>query len=184
MNVDEMSMEELDILQQQIMTKKINSFQERLERMESNQIKSETKNEIQYQELKNDVGRVTEIAIASSRVTSPQYDYVNQSDFGNYFNVSMSSQKVGKLLKLSGIAKRSRGKTLPYREHIPNLAKSRQGTSAKGYNYSTTVWHFNRCVKKIDEWLKDSGHFYDFYNIEYEKDLEIFIDELYKKYMN
>lgn len=178
MNVDSMSMEELDILQAKIMNKKVNAVMERLERLESNQIKEKAQMELREARLEKELNETKEIAISHNRVKQPKYDFVNQSTFGSLFNVSISSARVGKLLKITGLAQESKRKTTPYRQYIPNLAKTRTGE-----NYTTFVWHFDKCMVKIDDWLKSKDLYNKFYSIEYEKDMELFIDELYKKYL-
>lgn len=178
MSVEGMSMEELDVLQQQIMIKKVNSVVERLERMESNYIKAETKNQIKFGELENKIEDTVSIAVSSNRVRQPRYDYVNQTSFGSLFNVSISNTRVGKLLKVVGIAQPSKRKTMPYREFIPKLAKTRAGE-----NFTTYEWHFTNCLGKIDSWLKDRDLYTEFYSIEHEKDMEVYIDRLFSRYV-
>jgi hypothetical protein len=129
--------------------------------------------------FEDEIQKAKEIAITTNRVRTPNYQFVNQSTFGSNFNVSLSSKRVGKLLKVVGIAQPSKNKTTPYSIYIPKLAKT--NTTEK---YSTHNWHYTECLKKIDKWLVSNGHYDEFYTIESRDDLEKYVDTLYDKYVS
>lgn len=197
LNVDSMTNEEIEIFQQMLMSTRVNRLEKSLEKVLENQsllrdgqVKLERKMEINNNEhkeklndLENEVISAKEIAVATNRVRSPKYGYVNQTDFGSYLNVSISNIRVGKLLKIVGIAQPSKRRTIPYREYIPTLAQTHAGTSSNGYGYSNHKWHYVKCMEHIDKWLHKNNHYNEFYMIESEKDLEIYIDRLYEKYI-
>lgn len=104
--------------------------------------------------------------------------YVNQSDLGAHFKVNISSIRIGKLLKIVGLAQKTRN-TQPYFEYVPNYAKKR--TTLDGHIHYR--WNQKKCIDKIDKWLEKNGLLHEFYIIEHENDMSQFIDQLYDKYV-
>ena len=165
--IETLSPDELQILQEKITEKRLMMIQEALKAVSGKLEKLEEKQD-----------RTLEVAINSVRVKQSQYDYINQKEFGNCFTISIGSKTVGKLLKAVGLAQSSLSKTTPYRHFIPKYAKV-----MANQDFSAYVWHYENCLNFIDKWLSEKGHYEKFYSIETEKELEIFIDELYSKYI-
>lgn len=130
-------------------------------------------------ELKEEIAEVKQIQIASTRVRQPRYEYVSQGDFGRHFNVSISSVRIGKLLKIVGLAQPSKGKLAPYRQYVNSGHAIRRDDE----KYTHHHWHFQKCLKKIDKWLDANNHLTRFYSITETKELDRFIDGLYNKYI-
>lgn len=113
------------------------------------------------------------------RIEESRYGYVSLRDLGAGFEVPIGAANMGKLLKIVGLAIRSRGSTEPYMEVIRN------GT-AKNKPYKDHVhyqWNPEKTVKKIDDWLEENGHINDFYSCENQKELYLLINELYSIYV-
>lgn len=126
--------------------------------------------------VEEDINATKEIAISSNRVKTSYNNYMSQGDFGKQFRVVISSVRVGRLLRVVGIALVSKSKTEPYSNLIPRYAKN---TIVDG-RHPHFLWNFGECLKKIDKWLKDNDYYNDFNIIETEGDMEIFIDNLYR----
>lgn len=178
--------EELEIINQKLMSVKMSRYEDKLmqlsdklEKIEESQgiFEDNFNNELEKRDLKYE--KQMNVAVNSIRVNQPKYGYVNQGEFGRYFTISMSSITLGKLLKLSGIAMRSKGRTTPYRNFIPKYAQIQAHE-----NYTSTKWHYERCLDHIDKWLKDECLFEEFYSKETEGEMKIFIDDLYDRYFN
>lgn len=180
-NVSELSMQELGVLQNQIVNAQMQSLTQELAEFKNAYERDKAIQEIEKNSIKDGIEdmadkleSVEKIAVTSNRVRNPRYGYVNQGDFGAMFNVSISSVRVGKLLKIVGIAQKSKRKTIPYRKFIPSLAKT-----IASQHYTSFQWNYTGCVDHIDKWLKKEGYHTDFYSIETESDMNEFIDHLY-----
>lgn len=57
-NLDNMTMDQLEVLQQQILTKQVSSMQERIEKLESDYQYQSRQNELKYDGVKNDINNV------------------------------------------------------------------------------------------------------------------------------
>jgi MFS superfamily sulfate permease-like transporter len=128
--------------------------------------------------IKDTQSKTIELAANSLRVKQPKLDYVNQGDFGRFFDISIGGKTVGKLLKVVGLAQKSRSYTTPYREHIPKYAVVQAHE-----NYSSFKWNYTACMKYIDEWLKENDLYETFYAMETTHKLEQFINSLYDEYV-
>ena len=159
--------------------------EERLDEVEKNfeiraadiEIKNKKEIEIVKRDFQEEIDRAKEIAIGSMRVNSPKSNYVKQGDFGRFFSVSIGSRTIGKLFKIVGLSQK-KGRTIPYRQMIPKYAKC-----VAHKEYTEYVWHFENCMKLIDDWLRTHNLYDDFYIIETEKDMENFINNLFKRFV-
>jgi hypothetical protein len=119
-----------------------------------------------------------QIATSKAKVLEPRFEFVNQGDFGRYYNPSISNQRIGKLFKIVGLAQKSKSITTPHRPFIPEYA-----VTIAEEKFTNTKWHFKKCTNFIDDWLKSHGYYEQFYSFSKEKELEKFIDELYLQYI-
>jgi len=161
--IESFSVAELQVLQQQIVAKQMLDIQESMKDLNSRIDKSEEKQE-----------RGLAVAVNSMRVKQTQYGYITLKAFGNQFTVSIGSKTVGNLFRIVGIAQRNSETTQPYRQYIPRYSKTMANE-----HFSTFVWNYENCLNKIDDWLTDKGHYEEFYSITTEKEMKLFINELY-----
>lgn len=170
--LEKMTPEQMQYFQNKLLAKQASIFQQKLEILQD-EIKS---NKTELEILKLEQQKTTEVAVNNLRLKHGRFDYVNQGDFGRFFSVSLSSVSVGKLLKIVGLAQPSRkGGTVPYRQYVGKYAL----TIANG-TYTVTQWHYENCMDRIDNWLKEESCYEKFYSIQDEKKLKEFVDELYE----
>jgi hypothetical protein len=170
--IDDLTPEQMQFIQNKLLAKQTYDLFNKLENMQ-NEFKSL---KTDYEILKQTQQNTIEVAANSLRVKQGRFEFINQGDFGRFFSVSLSSVSVGKLLKIVGLAQPSRrGGTVPYRSVVGKYAQ----VTANG-TYSVTQWHYENCMDKIDNWLKDNEYFEQFYSIQDEKELKEFVDELYE----
>lgn len=178
MNVSGMGENELQLLQNRIIARQMEIYNKKFEELENRLKVREQQIGIFQQEITERLDKTEQIAVSKAKVLEPRFEFVNQGDFGRYFNPSISNQRIGKLFKIVGLAQKSKSITTPHREFIPDYAV----TIAED-KYTTTKWHFKKCVSFLENWLKDHGHYEQFYSFSKEKALEKFIDELYLQYV-
>lgn len=184
-DISQFSDEELDLIQQKITERKVNSLAQRVEQMEDRVsqaiekidiINTEVSNKIDDLKVEND--KKLEVSINTYRVNTNKYDFESQADFGNKFRVSIGAGTVGKLFKIVGLAKPSKGKTEPYRTAI----SEKKATTEIVNGFETVRWNHEKCLKQVEQWLGEYGLLEKFYSIDKEKDLQKFINELYVEY--
>ena len=166
--IDTMDPEQLQILHDRITEKRFAIMQDQL-------IKVQDK----LNELEERQESGIKVAINAFRSKQSQYNYISQKDFGNLFTVSIGSKTVGKLLKVVGLAQKSRGNTIPYNSFIPKFAKVMANEQ-----YSAFVWQYENCLSFIENWLHENNLYEEFYSMATERDLESYINELYDAYGN
>jgi hypothetical protein len=171
MNIENLSTEELRVLQDKIVAQQVTRLQQQLEAVTNRLAEHEQKFELVEQRQ----DKVVEVAVNGLRVKQGHFEYVSQGDFGRYFSVSIGSQFIGKLLKVVGLAQKGKKLTTPYREHIPRYAKTNAAT-----NYTANVWHYQNCMEYIDKWLKENGLYEHFYSIQDEREMAKFINDLFE----
>lgn len=169
--IDELDPRELEVLQEQIIAKRLKIVQAELKSIK--ELAEQTKQSTII--LSERIDKVTEVATNSLRVQQPKYDYINQRDFGVCFGISIGSKTVGKLFKAVGLAQKSENTTVPYRHFIPRYVK----TFAHN-NFTSFVWHYENCLEYIEKWLKENSLFEEFYSIATEREMEEFINKIYQ----
>jgi len=186
-NVSNMSDDELDFVQQQLFNRKIKLLSDKVENIENlanralqkvGIVETELNNKIE--DLHTDNDKKLEVTINQMRVDKNKWGFGSQSDFGIRFRVSIGSKTVGKLFKIIGIAKVSKGKTEPKREAI----MSGKATTEIINGYEVIRWHHEKCLKTLEKWLLENDLLEEFYSIDKEKELMQFINDLYDKYID
>lgn len=179
MDFEKMSPAELDMVADKLHATRLKSLESRLSEVEAQQKINESKNELAFDDVKEQINVTRDIAVASSRANNIPDSYFPQSDFGDMFAVTLSSNRVGKLLKTVGLARRKKkGKTTPYHQYKPKYCKSAIIEDRQIY-----VWHYKNCLTFIDKWLKKECLYDEFYLNETKRDMEHYIDMLFKKYI-
>lgn len=125
-------------------------------------------------ELEQAQQKTLEVAINSMRVKQTKYEYIILTDFGYNFAPSLGAKTMGNLMRLVGLAQESKEKTVPYRRYVPDYCKS--GVVA---DFTQFYWHYTKCLKHIDKWLKNNNLYERFYSFKDEAQLEKFINNLY-----
>lgn len=184
-DISKFSDEELDLIQQKITERKVNALAQRVEQIEDRVSQAIEKIDIvntemsnKFEDLKADNDKKLEVSINTYRVNTNKYDFESQAEFGNKFRVSIGAGTVGKLFKIVGLAKPSKGKTEPYRTAI----SEKKATTEIINGFETTRWNHEKCLKQVEQWLSEYGLLEKFYSIDKEKDLQKFINNLYNEY--
>jgi len=185
---ENMSNEELELIVTQVLQLQIKRVKEELKEVKDELFKLKKEKEIDNENINlkidkiaNEVEKKTEVAINSMRLGNQKYEYVSQNDFGASFRVKIGAQMVGKLFKVIGLAKPSKGRTEPFINLIPTYAISDpiQTQWGEKINYR---WHYKNCLRKLEEWLESHGCKEEFYSIDNERKMTRFINELYETY--
>jgi len=186
-DISNMSDDELDFIQQQIMNRKMNGLYIKMEQLQNDTKQLESKVEIIHEELSNkiddmlsDNDKKLEVTINTYRVDKNKWGFESQADFGNRFRVSIGSKTVGKLFKVIGLAKPSKGATEPKREAII----SKKATTDTINGYECFRWNHEKCLDTLEKWLKEHNRLEEFYSIDNEKELKKYIDNLYITYVD
>jgi hypothetical protein len=183
MPLESMTLEQLQLVQNQIIARQVGLLQSRLEAMQEELNKAKAELEIAKEEqalhaeqMQHELEKTKAMAAANQRVREPKYGWVNQGDFGRFLNPSVGAKTMGKLLKIVGLAMRTKGATTPYRKYIGKYADV-----IAHERFTQVRWHYENCMTYIDEWLKEKGLFEQFYSFETSRQVEDFIDRLYKE---
>lgn len=177
-DVNNMSGAALQILQNQIVSQQMIRYQNELESIKSEMQKSNTSLKAEIDEVKENAKAILTTAIETVRVNQPRYEFISQGEFGRCFTTSISSVRFGKMLKIIGLAQKSKSRTTPERKAIPKYAVMKAHD-----NFSTVEWHYVNCLNRMDKWLSKYGHMEEFYSFDNCKKLEKYIDALYKEYV-
>lgn len=124
-----------------------------------------------------------EIKIAlenQSKLTESKKKMMTQAEFGAKFNNKIGAKNIGKLFKIVGLAKKSLKNTVPYEKYCPKYAVTDINNKTGIASY---LWNYRDCLKMIDYWLEDNGHYDEFYALTTKKDLQEFINIMYDKYV-
>jgi len=186
--LNNMSSDELDLLMSQAMQLKVGRLENRVKQLEDDRLKDKEETSIYKEELDNKIDdlqqdneKKLEVAINTYRVNRNKWGFESQADFGTRFRVSIGAKTVGKLFKVIGLAKTSKnGRTEPLRSCI----NSGKATTEIVNGYETFRWHHEKCIKALESWLSDNELLEDFYSIDKEKDLQIFINDLYDRFVD
>lgn len=174
-NAEEMSIEQLQAMQNQLTNIHLRKITEELEEIKDRQVKHE-------EQTKYKLNEIEQLAKDSLRARQPKQGWMTLRDFGGMFETTISSHRVGKLLRAAGLAIRGKRKTVPYRKHT---GKERFCQSNVYEGYSSYVWNYNRCMTYIDLWLERVGEFSQFYALVASGDetaLAAYIDKLHDRY--
>ena len=123
---------------------------------------------------KTDNDSLRDMEISRHRKLEARSSFVSLSNLGQMYQTSLDFKTMGKLLKLSGIAKDKEFKIEPFRSFLINgYAKSQMYGNNVTYQYNP-----EKCITKIDRWLNSVGVIDEFYSIEDENKLMKYINEL------
>ncbi len=186
--IEGMTPEEIDYYVTKLMAAKQNQLEAQLKQVMESQKKAEEANRIMYDEVSNSLGRIGEevdrakdMAASSQTAKAVRYGWVNQGDFGRFFEKSIGAKTMGKLLKAVGLAMKSKGSTTPYRHNIPKYAMTTVNRNSAGYDFTAVQWNYENCMEYINEWLQEHGYYEAFYSVRSTKEMGIFINNLYEK---
>lgn len=174
-NVNELSLEEMQLMQTQMINRQLSIYKERIESLENeqNKIRSEVKIAAQQAETQLTLER------KRHRTEEHRFGFITQTDLGQRFTVSIGSVYMGNLLRMSGLAKAKESVTEPYREFIAS-GHAKSDPYGKVTNYK---WNPEKCIPKIEKWLEQEGLIDEFYSFDDEKKLHAFIGKLTEKYL-
>lgn len=182
-DIQDLNDEELELLHEKVLNAKLKNLAQKVN--EANLVAKKAENKAKaanekIADLEEKQEEQKQIAVNSMRVNAPKYDWVTQTKFGEFLEPSIGSQTIGKLLKTVGLAKQRPGRTVPYRKYIGESKYARIRTFE---NYSTTDWHYEKCLDFIDDWLEDKNLYNEFYSTESEEARKEFIDQIYNAYV-
>ncbi len=178
-NINEMSFEEIQMLQTQIMNRQMLLVQNRIEELQNSFNRAEIERKQELERIKNEAHTQLELERKRHRIEEHRYGFVSLGDLGQCYRVSIGSVTMGKLLRMVGMAKEKQSKTEPYRECISSGC-SKSDTYGDNVTYK---WNPEKCIPKIDKWLETEGLIDEFYSFDEEKKLHKFITELAEKYL-
>jgi len=182
---ENMSLSELQAQSALLLNEQIKRLIDEVQKVKDATSKTEARQEI----VENKLGHIERkqaaqerMSINALRATNKNYDgWVNLTNFGLMLNASISRNRVGKLLKVVGIAQRNTGRTLPRREFVGDGRLCVTRVTRDGHY--RLLWNFNRCMTHIELWLEKHGYLEKFYEKENGDELTDFIDYLYDKYV-
>ena len=176
-----LSVEEIGYLQDKLMTARVKNIEDSLKRLSEIQSIEIEERKIETQRLDEEIEKTKGMAEAHLRAKQIKYGWVNQGDFGRFFEQSIGSKTMGKLLKVVGLAQKNKNLTTPYRQFIPKYAMTSIQNNPSGYDFTKVSWHFENCIEFINDWLKQNGYYESFYSTKSTKEMENFISQLYSK---
>lgn len=180
--VEEMSFEQLQTMQNQILGVQMKKLADELEKVRDEQRRLEMKYEIESQRTKDSITRIEQLAQSNLRAKQPKYGWVTLREFGSMFETTLSNHRVGKLLRAAGLAIKGKSRTVPYRR---NMGDGRYCQVNVHDGRSTYVWNYGRCMVVIDSWLEKIGEYAQFYALvasKNEKAFAEYIDRLHDRY--
>lgn len=168
-----LSIEELQVASMAAIQESLKRLAERQTRLEDETIK-------RTRELEHKINAQSDVLTNALRAKNPRNGWVNLRDFGLQFHVTISNRRIGKLLRVVGIAQKNASSTVPKREYVGDGRLCTNVITHAGY--SQRLWNYRRCMSHIDLWLREHDLFEEFYSIDSEQEMERFIDALYLKY--
>lgn len=182
-----MSSEQLEVITMSAIQLNVKKILSRVEKIEDDVLKSKTESRLMIEDVKEKIEgveertkRTLEVATNSMRVREPREGWVNLTTMGRYFAVSISSRRMGKLLRVIGLAQKNSSTTVPYRQFIGAEKLARVDVFEQGASYK---WNFKRVVNHLNLWLEKRGLFEEFYSNASEADMDRFIDDLYYRHI-
>jgi transposase len=180
MNFDDMSLDQLQVMSTQVLQVQLKKVTEYIERLNDRQLKHEKVAEIRGLEIESRISKLQDFTVDRLSAKQTKYGWVTQSQFGEQFDTPISSHRVGKLLRVAGIAKKQR-KTTPYNQYLDSSKLADSYINDKGI--ASIVWNYTRCRLHINTWLEQKGLLTEFYSITNKDELHKFIDYLHEKYI-
>jgi len=181
-NFDDYDENTLDIISSKLTNARINRLEKRITQFENDRIKDKEWTAIGIGEAKQAANEAIELGKARVKIDSGYEGYINQTDLGDKFQLKISSNQVGKLLRIVGIAMKDSKKTRPFDNKVPKYAKIKITPDYYGRDIESYVWKQDECIIKIDEWLEKHEKLKEFYACESNGKLEKYIKELYQDF--
>ena len=187
MELNNMSGDELSLLQNKIINVQMQKMQNQIKTINDEVEKLKAENQLRdnnIEKFKTDMEVKEKSVINCMQIQADRKikdNWLNQGNFGRSFIISISSQAIGKLFKVVGLAQKF-GATKPKRDFI-NKGYVRVCLTNNGM-YTFFEWHYEKCFDFILKWLKRNNKYNEFYSIENEKDMTKFINNLYKDFIN
>ena len=180
-NFDDLSGDELEVIQTKLINARFTKIEETQKKMMETLSIVEQERKIDNQRINEEIEKTKGMAESSLRATSVRYGWVNQGDFGRFFEQSIGSKTLGKLLRIVGLAMKNKSITTPYRQYIPKYATTSVQRNKAGYDYTKVEWNFELCMDFINDWLRENGYYESFYSAKNTKEMEKFINQLDNK---
>lgn len=181
--LSDMSFEQLQLLTQQTLALQIKKVVDMVEEIKDKQTKTEKKMDIIQDELSSKILQVEQLSKSNLRSSEPRFgNWMHLSTFGKQFNTVIGAKTMGKLLRVVGLAQRSKNTTEPY---FDKVGKERYVMRTVYDGRACWLWNYKRCIEYIDMWLEREGYytkFYDLVSLGNEQKLKEFIDHLHRVY--
>lgn len=182
-----MTSEQLQLIASTALQANVSLLQQQVEILRDDVLKVRTESTLAIEDIKQEVVEVREmqakavdVAVNSMRVKAPAQGWITLSQFGRCFAAVISSQRMGKMMRVIGLAMASTNRTTPYKQCIDRSKYVINEPDEKGPRWK---WNYTRCLHKMDVWLQERGLFEEFYSISNEKEMEDFIDSLHFRYV-
>lgn len=182
-----MTSDQLQLIASTALQANVSLLQQQVETLRDDVIKVRTESSLAIGDIKQEVVEVREmqakaidVAVNSMRVKAPTKGWITLSQFGRCFAAVLSSQRMGKLMRVIGLAMVSTNRTTPYKQYIDRNKYVINEPDESGPRWK---WNYAKCLHKIDFWLQEQGLFEKFYSISNEKEMENFIDALHVKHV-
>mgnify|MGYP001218574662 CR=1 FL=1 len=179
--------EQLQLLQEMIVVQRMNLLAQQIqevkgqiEETKDNVIKLERRYEIEREETKKEIAKITDLMVSRFAAREHKIGWVTLTDFGAQFYVPISCRRVGKLFRVIGIAQK-RNKTRPKFEYVGD--EKLATTMLLNNGRSTYVWNYRRVLNHLNLWLEKHGHLHEFYSKKTVDEMHAFIDWLHDVYV-
>lgn len=183
-NFDDYDENALDIISTKLTNARIGKLEKRITKLENDRLKDKEHTSIEIEEAKEEARKAFEVGRARAKIEDGYDGYVNQTILGEKFQLKISSNQVGLLLKMSGIAMKSYSSTKPYDDKVPKYAKIKYYPDCYGRDQESYVWNQANCIIKIEDWLEKHNKLKAFYACETNGKLEKYIKSLYQDFKN
>lgn len=172
----------LDTISSKIVNVRLNKIEKKMEEITNDRIKDKEELGIRIDETQQIAKDALVVSKAKAKIDDGYEGYVNQGILGDKFQLKISSNQMGDLLRIVGIAMKSSSTTKPYDNKVPKYAKIKYQSDCYGNEHEQFLWNQSECMIAIDEWLDKYGKTKEFYSCQTNGKLAKYIKQLYKDF--
>lgn len=174
----------LDAISSKIVNVRLNKMEKRIEKIENDRIKDKEEMDIRIDETTQLAKDALDVGKAKAKIEEGYEGYVTQGQLGESFQLKISSNQIGDLLRIAGIAMKNSKVTKPYDNKVPKYAKIRYTSDCYGNDHAQYLWNQSECVIAIDNWLDKNDKTAYFYSCKTNGKLATYIKQLNSDFKN